>query len=78
MLKMTVSDVEDDVLLVLVLMWLWFWFTAYTASDDCTLRLWRLPLYDNINRRTVEMGACVAVLRGVPQVLTLLTLLVQK
>jgi len=38
-----------------------------SASDDCTLRLWRLPEYDNINRRVINIGKCVRVLRGVPQ-----------
>jgi len=38
-----------------------------SASDDSTLRLWRLPHYDNINRRVVKEGECVRVLRGVAQ-----------
>ena len=38
-----------------------------SASDDCTLRLWRLPDYDCINRRITNIGRCVRVLRGVPQ-----------
>jgi WD40 repeat protein len=38
-----------------------------SASDDCTLRVWRLPEYDNINRRVIKVGECMRVLRGVPQ-----------
>ena len=38
-----------------------------SASDDCTLRVWRLPEYDNINRRVLDVGECTKVLRGVPQ-----------
>jgi len=38
-----------------------------SASDDCTVRLWRMPDYDNINRVLRSKGECVHVLRGVPQ-----------
>ena len=38
-----------------------------SASDDCSLRLWRLPDYDVGNRRITNIGKCVRVLRGVPQ-----------
>lgn len=38
-----------------------------SASDDCTVRLWRMPDYDNINRVLRSKGVCVHVLRGVPQ-----------
>jgi len=38
-----------------------------SCSDDASLRVWRLPEYDNTNRVIRGKGACLAVLRGVAQ-----------
>jgi WD40 repeat protein len=38
-----------------------------SASDDCSLRVWTLPEYDNTNRVVRARGSCVCVMRGTPQ-----------
>ncbi len=38
-----------------------------SASDDCSLRVWSMPEYDNTNRVVRARGQCVCVMRGLPQ-----------
>lgn len=38
-----------------------------SCSDDCSLRVWRPPDYDNTNRKVTGKGVCTSVCRGHPQ-----------
>lgn len=38
-----------------------------SASDDCSLRVWSMPEYDNICGVTRGRGQCVSIMRGKPQ-----------